>query len=144
MEVVAEALTWLGTKFAMNAAIKGVAVDCGRYPELVYRSAGLDVPNLPAHWPRDFMCHAIADTEPYLTLIQKKLVEVSAPLPGDLAIFKPFRSRCFSHTAIVVDWPKVIHARGVGMNAGVEECAYGQWPLDGGIPVRFFSPFSKF
>ena len=137
--VIAEARTWCGTRFSMNVDLKGVGTDCGRFPRSVYSACGFDMIELPAHWPRDFMCHAMADSEPYLALIQQKLIEVAEPLPGDLAVFKPLRSRCYSHAAIVVDWPNIIHARGVGCNPQVEVGIAGQWPLEQ-CPVKFFSP----
>jgi cell wall-associated NlpC family hydrolase len=88
------------------------------------------------------MCHAMADSEPYIALIRQNLVEVFCcdPLPGDLAVFKPLRSRCYSHAAIVVDWPTVIHARGVGVHPQVEIATAKEWPL-AGSPVRIFTPF---
>jgi cell wall-associated NlpC family hydrolase len=138
--VVAEAASWLGTKFKMNGALKGVGVDCGRFPHLVYFACGLNVPPLPPHWPRDFMLHRMAGGEPYIKLILTKLVEVKVPLPGDLAVFKPHLSNCYSHAGIVVQWPQIIHARGIGSYPKVEVCKYGDWPLDT-CPVRFFSPF---
>jgi cell wall-associated NlpC family hydrolase len=142
--VVAEAISWASTPFHMNGTIKGPrgGVDCGRYPALVYRACGLTVPDLPAHWPRDFCCHAMADADPYIALIQQALVEVEVPLPGDLAVFKPLRSRCYSHAAIVVGWPNFIHARGVGGHPQVEEGVAGAWPLELAA-VRFFSPFAQ-
>ena len=126
----------------MNACIRGVGVDCGRFPYAVYAACGLGVPSLPPHWPRDFMCHAMADSEPYIQLVRDKLVAVDdgPPLPGDLALFRPHRSRCFSHSAIVIDWPTVIHARGVGVHPQVEIASAKEWPLLGS-PVRIFSPF---
>jgi hypothetical protein len=122
----------------MNANLCQVGTDCGRFPHSVLKSAGIAVPDLPTHWPRDFMCHAMADAEPYIALIQQALVEVDAPLPGDLAVFKPPRSRCFSHAALVSDWPMVIHAS--SDHRRVVESLATEWPL-AGCPVRFFSPF---
>ena len=54
---------------------------------------------------------------------------------GDVALFR--FGRCFSHGAIVVDWPTVIHAWHVG---GVMLTDVKQ-PLLVSRPVRFFSPF---
>jgi cell wall-associated NlpC family hydrolase len=138
--IVEEARQWIGSRFAMNASVRGVAADCGRLPHAVYGACGITVPDLPRHWPRDFMCNKMADSEPYLALIQQAMVEVQVPLAGDLAVFKPVRSRCFSHAAIVVQWPKVIHARGVGAHPQVESASALEWPL-AGCPVRFFSAF---
>jgi cell wall-associated NlpC family hydrolase len=54
---------------------------------------------------------------------------------GDVALFR--FGRCFSHGAIIVDWPTVIHAWHVG---GVILTDAGQ-PFLVRRPVRFFSPF---
>ena len=141
--VVAEAKTWIGTRFSMNANLKQVGTDCGRFPRSVLAACGVPVPDLPSHWPRDFAQHAMADSEPYIALIQQALVEVDLPEPGDLAVFKPLRSRCYSHAAIVVQWPNFIHARGVGGHPQVEEGVAGEWPLEQSL-VRFFSAFSHY
>ena len=61
--------------------------------------------------------------------------EVEAPEPGDVALFK--FGRCFSHSAIVTDWPLMIHAWNTG---GVLRGDASQ-PMLAGRPVRFFSPF---
>ena len=140
LKVVQEAQNWRGTPFHMNACLRGIGVDCGRFPYAVYSACGIPVPELPAHWPHDFMQHRMANGEPYLSLIQQKFTPINTPSPGDLAVFKPLRSRCYSHAAIVVEWPKVVHARGVGANPQVEESSSDQWPL-AGSQVLFFSPF---
>lgn len=137
--VVTEARRWLGARFHLNALLPYRAIDCGRLPWAVYTAVSLTVPDLPPHWPKDFMLHRMAASEPYIALIQQKLVEVDTPLPGDLAVFKPLCSNCFSHAALVVEWPTVIHAC-ADFHRVVEGCAE-QWPLNG-QPVRFFSPFS--
>ncbi len=142
LAVVNEALAWKGAMFRMNSCIRPSksfrgSVDCGRLPHAIFSAVGLDIPEVPGHWPRDFMCHKMADSEPYLTLIRSKLTEVITPQPGDLAVFKPLRSRCYSHAAIVLAWPKVLHARGVGANPQVEVADATQWPL-AGAQVLFF------
>jgi len=142
-DIVAEALSWVDTPFRMNACIRGVGVDCGRFPRAVLSACGVVVPELPPHWPRDFMHHKMAISEPYLDLLQTALSEVSVPLPGDVALFKAHQSLCFSHAAIVIDWPRIIHARGIGSHPCVEESTASAWPLGAGIPVRFFSAFQS-
>lgn len=137
--VIAEARDWIGTPFHLNSDLKSVGVDCGRFPRRCYAVAGIEVPDLPPHWPRDFACNAMADKEPYLEIIRQSFREVSTPDPGDLALFRPLRSRCYSHAAIVVAWPKVIHARGVGTSPKVELGRADQWPL-AGSPTLFFTP----
>lgn len=140
MGVIVEALSWQGTAFRMNASIKRVGIDCGRFPHAVYGACGISVPELPRHWPKDFMCHAMADSEPYLAIIASGMNEVAMPEPGDLAVFKPIRSRCYSHAAIVLDWPHVIHARGIGHRPQVEIGSALEWPFDQIEPVKFFTP----
>lgn len=137
--IIRVAESFIGTPFHLNSERLGVGIDCGRFPHAVYSQVGIVVPDLPSHWPRDFMCNAMADSEPYLAIIRQAFNEVVSAQPGDLAVFKPLRSRCFSHAAIVVEWPIVIHARGVGSAPKVERGYANQWPL-AGSPVLFFSP----
>ena len=43
---------------------------------------------------------------------------VDKPLPGDFALFKI--GRIYSHGAIVIDWPHIIHAEyGIGVVEGI-------------------------
>jgi hypothetical protein len=58
------------------------------------------------------------------------------PQRGDVAVFK--FGRCFAHGAIVVAWPRLIHA---WCNAGVVLADACQAPLNG-RQVRFFDPFA--
>src|SRR5579864_4635628 len=50
--------------------------------------------------------------------------EAIAPLPADLALWR--FGRCFSHGAIVVDWPLVIHAY-AGRGCVMEDAAKARW-----------------
>ena len=104
--VVAEAQSWLRTPFHDCAELKGVGVDCAHLVYAVYRACGI-VPEIeiPAYSPQ-FMLHQSAEI--YLGFVLKHAVEVEAPQPGDLVLWK--FGRCFSHSAIVVDWPRIIHA----------------------------------
>ena len=139
LSVIAEARLWCGARFSMNACVPRKIVDCGRLPAEVYRAVGIVVPEMPRHWPRDFMFGSLADSEPYLSIVSQAFNEVESSEPGDLALFMPLRSRCFSHAAIIVRWPEVIHARGVGLYPQVEPGRADKWPL-AGSQVKFFSP----
>jgi len=58
------------------------------------------------------------------------------PQRGDVAVFR--FGRCFAHGAIVIDWPRLIHA---WCDVGVVFADAQQAPLRG-RQVRFFDPFS--
>jgi cell wall-associated NlpC family hydrolase len=117
-----EARSWLRTPFHHEGTIKGVGVDCGQYLIQVYHNAGLIPLFETGHYPFDWALHN--DQERYLNFVLQYAHEIATdPLPGDLVLWK--QGRCFSHGAIVLDWPTILHAQvGVGIvlaNAVKEE-----------------------
>jgi cell wall-associated NlpC family hydrolase len=138
-QVIEEAKTWLGTPWHMNACIKGVGVDCGRFPYAVLKFCGVPVPELPEHWPTDWFRHNLALNEPYLKIVQGAYKEVTLPEAGDLVLFK--MGKAFSHIAIVASWPLVIYMRGNGSSPRIEIGNAFEWPL-AGSSYRFFSPYA--
>lgn len=107
-EVVKEAETWLDTPFHDKAAIKGAGVDCGYFPFAVYRNCDLirDSFKMPDYSPQ-FWCHR--GDEIYLRGLQDAgFKEVPGPRRGDLVV--SLYGRVYSHGAIIVDWPRIIHA----------------------------------
>jgi hypothetical protein len=73
-----------------------------------YEAAGvvshIEVPFYPADWN----LHRGADR--YLDGVMRHAIEISGPpLPGDVAVFR--FGCCYAHGAIVVEWPRIIHAR---------------------------------
>lgn len=105
--IVAEARTWIGTRFHDNAGIKGVGVDCMWLVLRIYQAVGL-VPDVkvPDYSPQ-FPQHR--DDEPFLREIEPWVEEFAGPpLEGDIVIWK--FGRAFAHSAIVVKWPRIIHA----------------------------------
>ena len=113
--VVEEARGWLGTPFHHAARVKGApglgreagGVDCLMLLAEVYERAGLlphvDVPFYVPDW------HLHRDAERYLEGLLGYAREIAGPpLPGDVALFR--FGRTFSHGAIVVEWPRLIHA----------------------------------
>lgn len=114
--VIAEALTWQKTKHHNGACIKGVGVDCGKFPWAVYHAVGL-MPAIPdeLRYRHDFHLHR--DEEWYKKLCDAhgiQMPEGALPSPGDFVLYKI--GRIFSHGAIVIKWPRVIHAQvGVGV-----------------------------
>lgn len=105
--IIAEAETWLNTPFHHEARLKGVGVDCGQLLKAVYLAAGL-VDEVQEQ-PYAMQWHLHRSEEVYLAWIEKfgRLIP-GPPGPGDVAIWK--MGRTHSHAAIVVAWPKIIHA----------------------------------
>lgn len=101
-----QARLWLGTPWAHNQRTIGAGVDCGQFIIACYIGAGLVAPFETGSYPSDFMLHS--EEERYLSWVEKYLDEVSAPQPGDVSAWRYGKS--FSHGAMVVSWPSVIHA----------------------------------
>ena len=113
-QVVEEALSWIGTPYVSNGAVKGRrgGVDCARFPLAVYQAVGLvprdfDPPHYSPQW------HIHRSEEKYMAAVLGFAHEVAppperAPLPGDFVLFKI--ALAFAHGAIVVEWPRIIHA----------------------------------
>ena len=106
--VIAEARTWIGTKFHHEANIKGVGVDCGHYVYSVFRAVGL-IPELEIpYYPADFLMHRSDEWFLALALEHGVLIDHSISLPGDIAFFRI--GRIFSHIGIITEWPWILHA----------------------------------
>ena len=105
--IVAEARSWLRTPYHHMGRVKGVGVDCAQLPAMVYAACGLiDLPPLN-YYPNDWHMHRSAEL--YLAAVTDRAVEIAtAPLPGDFVLWR--FGRCFSHGAIILDWPLVAHA----------------------------------
>lgn len=110
--VIEEALSWERTKFEHGQCLKGVSADCSTFLASCYRVAGIfraDIPHLPADW----FVHT--RKEQYLEELMRHAREYDPvqvkPQPGDIVIVKDtaIGAKVFSHGAIVVNWPTVIH-----------------------------------
>lgn len=135
--VIAEARTWLKTKWHHQARVRGAGADCGQLLAAVYEAAGV-LPHVEAGaYPRDFMIHR--NEERMIGLVLEHAREVPAPAPGDIAVWR--FGRVYSHAAIVTDWPRVIHAY-AHVGQVVEDNAVTNQRL-ATRPVRFFSPWSE-
>jgi cell wall-associated NlpC family hydrolase len=133
--IIDEAATWLRTPYHHMAAIKGAGVDCAQILIEVYSAVGLtDKPNVGNYSP-DWMLHR--SEEVYLSKLKEYCIEVEAPKMGDIVMFK--FGRCFSHSGIVTEWPRLIHAQ------REDGCCYAD-ATQGNLAdqeVRFFSFFGK-
>ena len=153
--VVTEAESWLRTPYHHMARVKGAGADCLTLLAEVYEKAGV-IPHVEVpFYPPDWNLHR--DAERYLEGVTRYAREVAycatdvpprgraasgeaarrqGPQPGDVAVFK--FGRCFAHGAVIVSWPRLIHA---WHSAGVvyADATQGQLALR---PVRIFDPFS--
>lgn len=106
-DVVREALRWEGTPYHPNGRLIGVGVDCAMFPAEVYEACGL-VPHLEPDYNSQWHLHRNA--EKYLEWVRPHAREIPEDQlgPGDFVIWK--FGRTYSHGAIVIDVPQVIHA----------------------------------
>lgn len=132
--VVAEAKTWLGTPYHHHARVKGAGVDCANLPAAVYESCGL-IPNLAPSYSEQW--HKHRDEEIYLSWVTPHAREIdrSSVQPGDFAIWK--FGRTFSHGAIIIDPPIVIHSY-IGLGVVMADMDEEEELLPR-RPVRFFT-----
>jgi cell wall-associated NlpC family hydrolase len=132
--IIAEAKSWIGTPFHHEARVKGAGVDCLMLLAEVYERAGICGHITVPHYPPDWHLHR--DAERYSDGLLGHAREIAGPPePGDIALFR--FGRTFSHGAIVIEWPRLIHAY---WRSGVVWGDATLFPL-AGRPVRFFSPF---
>ena len=134
--VVAEAMTWLRTPYHHHARVKGVGVDCAQLPIAVYSAVGIIEPIAP-DYSEQWMLHRAE--EQYLGWVRKFAREIPREVagPGDFAVWR--FGRTYSHGAIIVDAPMIIHAcRG-------DDCVtLANMDQDAELPRRpaiFFSPW---
>jgi len=107
-DVLDEARSWIGTPYAPGQMVKGAGVDCGMLLIGIFRNVGhLDPGFDPRPYPIQWHFHQAG--ERYLGIVEKFAWEItSSPLPGDIVLFK--FGKCFSHGAVVIKWPLIIHA----------------------------------
>ena len=121
--VVAEARTWLRTPYHHMGRVKGAGVDCATLLAEVYARAGVVPTQVIPFYPPDWHLHRNA--ERYLDFILAQASEIDdLPAPGDVAMWR--FGKCFSHGAIVIDWPLVIHAY-AGKGCVLEDTAKAVW-----------------
>jgi NlpC/P60 family putative phage cell wall peptidase len=124
--VVAEARTWLGTPYHHEARVKGAGVDCAQLLIGVYAAVGLIKPPKIAHYPPDWHLHRSAERYLAIVLDHARELDAAAEAPGagDVVLWR--FGRCFSHGAIVVAWPVVIHAY-LGRPVVLEDAVAASW-----------------
>ena len=106
--VTTAARRWLGTPFHHEAMVKGAGVDCGMFLIAVYREVGLIPEFTVEHYSSQWHLHR--SREWYLELLAQfgREIPEEERRQGDVVIWK--FGRVFSHAAIILLWPVVIHA----------------------------------
>jgi NlpC/P60 family putative phage cell wall peptidase len=130
--IVAEARSWLGTPYHHQANLKGVGVDCAMILVEVYAAVGLIDWFDPRPYPTDWHLHRSA--ERYIDHLLDHTRETDTPKPGDILLCR--WGRTFSHSAIVVEWPIVIHAYSVDRCVSLGDATKAPFA---GRPLRFFT-----
>jgi cell wall-associated NlpC family hydrolase len=128
-EIVRAAKEWLGTPYHHHARVKHAGADCAMFPLAVYQECGVlpkdfSAPEYSVQWHlhrseeiylqtlapvmREYRpCLVRCIREDYVTCVcgdnDKKF-----PSPADFVVFK--FGRTFSHGAIVIEWPIIIHS----------------------------------
>ncbi len=138
-KVVAEARSWLGTRYHHRAKLKGIGVDCAQLVLGVYENVGLVAPFDTGDYPMDWALHR--DDERYLGIISRLAgpIEPEAAKPGDVVLFK--FGRAFSHGAIITERPQIVHA-----NRSDGAVVYGDLIADTALASReqvFFSYWAR-
>lgn len=104
--VVAEARRWLRTPYHPMGRIRGVGVDCAMLPAEIYAACGLiPLQNVERYAP-DWHLHR--GGERFLSRVLEHAHEVEIPCSGDLVLYR--MGRALAHAAIVISWPRIIHA----------------------------------
>jgi cell wall-associated NlpC family hydrolase len=107
--VVAEARSWVGTRYVSNADVKGAGVDCGMLLVRCFVDVGLIPAFDPRPYPAQWALHQSG--ERYLAFVARFADEIEGPPePADVVVFR--WGRCHSHGSIVTVWPEIIHAYG--------------------------------
>jgi len=145
---VTEARAWVGTPYCHAARVKGAAVDCAQILAGVFAGAGL-IPDVTiAPYPPDWHLHRgeeryLAHLEIYFGRVDdddRPLCKRGADFrakSGDILMWR--WGRTFSHSAIVTDWPNVIHA--FASERFVVECDVQGTPMTT-HPMRVYSYWS--
>ncbi len=135
-DVLRVADEWCGTPYHHRGAVKGHGADCGTLLICVYAEAGVIDKFEPKAYSRQFHLHR--DEEWYLEYVKSWATQVETPQPGDIAMWKI--GRIYSHGAIVVAWPLVIHALAKELFVMRDDISRGA--LASRTPI-FFDPWAR-
>lgn len=108
LEVIEQALSWIGTPYIHAADVKGAGIDCAMLLVRCFVDSGILPAFDPRPYPRDWHLHH--SEERYLAWLQKSAQEIpfEDKRPGDVLVYK--FGRCYSHGAIFLGGRRLIHA----------------------------------
>lgn len=117
--IVEAAREWLGTPYHHRSRVKGHGCDCAQLVVASYAQAGVFEYFAPGIYSKDWHLHRgeekyIAEVEKYLVRVdddERPMIERPKDVqyrPGDVLMFR--LGRTYSHSAIVTQWPYIIHA----------------------------------
>jgi len=130
--IISEAASWVGTPYHHAGRVKGAGVDCLTLLACVFENAGMIPPVDIPHYPPDWHMHR--SQELYLGGLLEYCAEVEGPPePADIALWK--FGRCYSHGAIVIAWPLILHAY-IGHVVGQENVTEARYLSYVGEPVE--------
>jgi len=118
-DIVKEALSWRGTPYLRGGRIKGVGCDCATFILEVFRAVGHVTPDDDSgggFFSDDWWANT--EDEAYMKrvlrhgseLVKQKTYAALKIEPGCIVLLRAARSHVYNHGAIVVAWPRVIHA----------------------------------
>jgi cell wall-associated NlpC family hydrolase len=156
-EALAIARSYIGTPYVLGGRVKGAGVDCatllaeylmeiGATTEAELIEAGFYREGGVGHsFSHDWFCHT--ERQEYLRglMMFGKLVAETVcrpglqPQPGDLVLFRAVGSKRFNHGAIVMAWPRGIHA----CDGVVRESNLVSHRLTGYKQMDIFDPFER-
>jgi len=109
--IVAEARSWLGTRYRHQQSLKGVGCDCLGLLRGVWRAVYGEEPEPVPAYSSDWA--EASGEETLLAAAQRHLVEVPEPflaLPGDVLLFRWKPHLPAKHCAILVADRRIVHA----------------------------------
>lgn len=117
--VKGEVRRWVGTPYRHRGAVLGGCIDCAHILIETFVGAGLIERFDPGDYPPDWHHHQsreryLAVVESYCGLVDEDERPLAKREPefraetGDIIMWK--WGRTFSHSAIVTEWPKIVHA----------------------------------
>ena len=142
--VVKIAQSFISTPYHSHGRKKGIGVDCLTIIAEVFTEAGLVPPVEIPYYTPDFFKHQ--GSELYLNGLLRYTEETEERLPGNIILWK--FGRCFSHAAIIVRWPQVVHAQ-FGRRVTMENIECAEWLVRMGEkrnqqrPTKIFSYWKK-
>lgn len=128
--LVAEARSWIGTKYHLGAHIKGAGCDCATLLVECAVACGLAEREELGVYSHDWFCHtkeeryllrALRHTKSIMEAVAYRSTRIE---PGNYVLTK-VGSKIYNHGGIVTAWPKIIHA----VHPAVEEIDASRHPM---------------